>query len=100
DGGFVMHLRRSELAGLASALGKFDTSEEGDLITLAEAVANLPSSDRAPLWELAGRRYGRGRPVGQAAAEIGMDVIHARDLLERFTALLAVVPPPEHTSAL
>jgi hypothetical protein len=96
--GFVMQLRHSELESVAAGLGEFDSSEEGDLITLAEAVRRLPSLDRAPAWELAVRRYGRHKPLAQAAGEIGMDVVHARDLLERFSHWLAEVPPPEHAA--
>jgi hypothetical protein len=90
-----MQLRPSELESVAAGLGEFDTSEEGNLITLAEAVRSLPERDRAPLWELAMRRYGRHKPVEQAAGEIGMDVIRARALLESFAQALTAVPPPE-----
>src|SRR5258707_4021427 len=90
-----MHLRLSELESVAAGLGEFDSSEEGDVLTLAEAVRRLPANDRAPAWELAIRRYGRHKPLRQAAGEIGMDVGHARDLMERFSTLLLVVPPPE-----
>jgi hypothetical protein len=93
--GFAMQLRPSELEAVAAGLGQFDSSREGDLVTLAEAVRRLPVLDRAPLWELATRRYGRRKPLDQAAGEIGMDVIHARDLLERYSQLLAEVPPPD-----
>jgi len=95
--GFAMQLRLSELESVAAGLGEFDSSEEGDLITLAEALRRLPVNDRAPAWELAVRRYGRHKPLPQAAGEIGMDVVHARDLLERYAHELAAVPPPEHT---
>ncbi len=98
--GFSMHLRRSELEAVAAGLGEFDASEEGDLITLAEAVASLPEQDRAPTWELAVRRYGHHKPLAQAAGEIGLDAVHARALLERFTHLLTQVPAPEHEGAL
>ncbi len=94
--GFPMHLRRSELEEVAAGLGEFDASEEGDLITLAEAVARTPIRDRAPTWELAVRRFGHHKPLAQAAGEIGLDEVHARRLLERFTHLLAEVPAPEH----
>jgi hypothetical protein len=93
--GYVMQLRPSELESVAAGLGEFDSSEEGDLITLAEAVRRLPAKDRAPLWELAVRRYGRHKPLRQAAGEIGMDVIRAQDLMERFSVLLLAVPAPE-----
>ena len=93
--GYVMRLRPSELDSVAAGLGEFDSSEEGDLITLAEAVRRLPPLDRAPAWELAIRRYGRHKPLVQAAGEIGMDVVHAQDLLERFSHLLVTVPPPD-----
>jgi hypothetical protein len=93
--GFAMQLRRSELQAVAEGLGQFDVSEEGNLLTLAEAVRALPNLDRAPTWELLIRRYGRHKPTAQASAEIGMDLIRANDLLERFSQLLAAVPPPE-----
>jgi len=93
--GLAMHLRPSELESVAAGLGEFDSSEEGDLLTLAEAVRRLSPNDRAPAWELAVRRYGRHRPTARAAGEIGLDLIVARDLLERFTHNLAAVPPPD-----
>jgi hypothetical protein len=93
--GYAMQLRPSELESVAAGLGEFDSSKEGDLITLAEAVRRLPASDRAPAWELAIRRYGRHKPLRQAAGEIGMDVVHAQDLTERFSHLLVTVPPPD-----
>jgi hypothetical protein len=98
--GYEMHLRRSEVASVAVGLGEFDASEEGNLLTLAEAVRAMPPNDRAPLWELAVRRYGRHKPVEQAAGEIGMDAIRARALLETFSRALAAVPPPEERSDL
>ena len=94
--GFFMQLRRSELEAVAAGLGEFDASEEGDLLTLVEALRRLPVNERAPTWELAMRRYGHHKPLAQAAGEIGLDEVHARHLLERFTHLLAEVPAPEH----
>src|SRR5439155_25903126 len=93
--GYAMQLRTSELESVAAGLGEFDSSEEGDLLTLAEAVRRLPTNDRAPMWELAIRRYGRHKPLAQAAGEIGLDLIVARDLLDRFAHNLAAVPPPD-----
>ena len=93
--GYAMQLRPSELESVAAALGEFDASDEGNLITVAEAVRSLPPRDRAPLWELAVRRYGRHKPLERAAGEIGMDVIHARELLAAFSKALTRVPPPE-----
>jgi hypothetical protein len=93
--GYAMQLRPSELESVAAGLGEFDSSKEGDLITLAEALRRLPAIDRAPAWELAARRYGRHKPLAQAAGEIGMDSVHAQDLLERFAHLLVTVPPPD-----
>ena len=93
--GIDMQLRPSEIEAVAAGLGEFDTSTEGNLITLAEAVRSLPERDRAPLWELAMRRFGRHKPLEQAAGEIGMDVIRARALLDAFARALAAVPPPE-----
>jgi hypothetical protein len=93
--GFDMQLRRSELEAVAAGLGTFDASAEGDLITLAEALRRLPVAERAPTWELAVRRYGHHKPLPQAAGEIGLDALHAEELLARFTAALGQVPPPE-----
>ncbi len=93
--GQSMQLRKSELESVAAGLGEFDASEEGDLLTLAEALRRMPLNDRAPLWELAVRRFGRHKPLPQAAGEIGMDVLHARRLLARYQELLTTVPPPE-----
>jgi hypothetical protein len=93
--GYAMQLRPSELESVAAGLGEFDSSKEGDLITLAEAVRRLPPRDRAPAWELAVRRYGRHKSLRQAAGEIGMDRVHAQDLIERFSHLLVTVPPPD-----
>ncbi len=95
-----MHLRRSELEAVADGLGQFDASESGNLITLVEALRRMRVNDRAPLWELAMRRFGRHKPVEQAAGEIGMDAIHARGLIAHFSQLLAEVPPSEHASTL
>ncbi len=94
--GLAMHLRPSELESVAAGLGEFDSSEEGDLLTLAEAVRRLPPNDRAPAWELAVRRYGRHKPLAQAAGEIGLDVIAARSLIDRFAHNLTAVSPPDH----
>jgi hypothetical protein len=51
----------------------------------------MPSNDRAPLWELMVRHYGRRKPLDLAAGEIGMDVIRARDLLDSFSRTLSEV---------
>src|SRR5437899_11598786 len=98
DGSYAMHLRRSELAAVADGLSQFDASESGNLLTLVEALRRMRVNDRAPLWELAMRRFARPKPVEQAAGEIGMDAIHARALIAHFSQLLAEVPPPEHAS--
>jgi hypothetical protein len=81
---FVMQLRPSELRAVASGL----TIAARTLEAVAAAVRALPPSDRAPLWELAVRHYARGRPVAQAAGEIGMDPVHAHELLDAFTHAL------------
>jgi hypothetical protein len=93
--GYTMELRPSELESVAAGLGQYDSSREGDLITLGEAVRRLPVNDRAPAWELAVRRFGRRKDVASAAGEIGMDVLHARELLEAVFGQVAAVPPPE-----
>ena len=87
--GLAMHLRRSELESVAAGLGEFDASRDSDLITLADAVRRLPANDRAPVWELAVRHFGRHKPIAVAAGDIGLDLITARDLLERFAHNLA-----------
>ncbi len=78
--GFVMQLRPSELESVAAGLGA-----HGLVSVLGEALHRLPTNDRAPLWELCVRHYGRRKPLEHAAGEIGMDVIHARKLLEAFS---------------
>lgn len=93
--GLVMHLGRSEVEAVASGLGEFDSSEEGDLLTLVEALRRLAPNERAPTWELATRRFGRHKPLAQAAGEIGIDETLARSLLERFCHGLTEVPAPE-----
>ena len=93
--GFDMQLRRFELEAVAAGLGTFDASAEGDLITLAEALRRVPAAERAPTWELAVRRYGHRKPLAQAAGEIGLDALHADELLARFSDALTQVPPPE-----
>jgi hypothetical protein len=98
DERFLMQLRPSEVEAVVRGLGEFDSSATGNVVTLAAAVRSLPLTDRAPLWELAMRRYGRGKPLEQAAGSIGMDVIRARALLGAFGDALRSVPPPETTS--
>jgi hypothetical protein len=83
DGGFVMQLRDSELESVDAGLGEFGS------LRLAEAVRALPATDRAPLWELAVRHYGRRKPLEQAAAEIGIDAQRARGLVEALSKALA-----------
>jgi len=83
---FTMQLQPSELRAVASGLPP--TSDPRMLEAVAAAVRALPPRDRAPLWELAVRHYARRRSVGQAAAEIGMDPLRARDLLDAFTQAL------------
>ena len=97
--GFDMHLRLSELEAVASGLGTFDSSEEGDLLTLARALRCLAPAERAPTWELAVRRFGSHKPLTQAAGEIGLDEVLARALIERFCRGLTEVPAPEHEGA-
>jgi hypothetical protein len=93
--GFDMQLRRTELEAVAAGLGTFDASAEGSLTRLAEALRRLPAAERAPTWELAVRHYGHHKPLPQAAGEIGLDALHAEELLARFSAALVEVPPPE-----
>jgi hypothetical protein len=82
---YAMQLRPSEVEAVASGLGRSaNASEPGSLEPIAAAVRGLPANDRAPLWELAVRHYGRRNPVDQAAHEIGMDTLHAHALLGAF----------------
>lgn len=88
--GFEMHLRPSELEAVSAHLGPLPAGPRADaLLALAEAVRTLPVRDRAPLWELAIRHYARAKPLDRAAAEIGMDALHARTLLDTFTRALS-----------
>jgi hypothetical protein len=100
DGGVTLNLRPSELESVAEGLGEFDASARGNALTLAAAVRSLPTNDRAPLWELAVRRYGRRKSLEQATAEIGMDLVRGRALLDAFSSALGSVPAPESTSNL
>ena len=95
DAQVTMRLRRSELEAVAAGLGEFDSSEEGDLLTLVEAVQRLAANERAPTWELAMRRFGRHKALAQAAGEVGLDESFAKVLLERFCHELTEVPAPE-----
>jgi hypothetical protein len=89
---FVMQLRPSEVKAVASGMGaSLALNDERTLTALAAALSALPTSDRAPLWELAIRHYARRTPLEQAAAGIGMDPIHARELLDAFSRALAQV---------
>jgi len=100
DGSNTMRLRASEVESVAAGLGEFDALARGNLLTLVAAVRALPATDRAPLWELAVRRLCRHKSLEQAAGEIGMDVVRARELLGSFEHALSSVPPPESTSTL
>lgn len=97
--GFVMDLRQTELESVAAGLGEFDASEEGDLLTLVEALRSLPVRERAGAWELVVRRFAHHKPLSQAAGEIGLDLIYAEGLLSRFTRAVATAPAPEHDGA-
>jgi hypothetical protein len=94
--GFAMRLRRSELAAVTAGIGASEASVGGEPNTLAAALRRLPIGDRAPTWELAVRRYGQRKPLAQAAGEIGLDSVHARQLLARLARLLAEGAPPGH----
>ncbi len=91
--GLAMQLRRSEVESVANGLGQPDAPAESQLIGVAEAVRRLPANDRAPVWELAVRHFGRRKPLAMAAGDIGMDLVLARDLVERFARTLATVSP-------
>src|SRR5947209_902830 len=99
DGNVAMRLAPSELESVVAGLGEFDASPTGNVLTLVAALRSLPPGDRAGLWELAVRRFGRHKPLEQAAGEIGMDTTRARALLAAFTQALASVPPPESTAS-
>jgi hypothetical protein len=86
--GYTMHLRPSELAWVAAGMVELDWLPDVLPAVLAVALERLPPVDRAPLWELAVRRFGRRKPLARAAAEIGMDALHAGDLLESLARAL------------
>jgi hypothetical protein len=79
--GFAIQIRPSELESVTAGLG------QDDRLALVESVRRLPVNDRAPAWELAVRHLGRRTELAQAAGEIGMDLVHARDLLEALRTL-------------
>jgi hypothetical protein len=78
---FAIQLRPSELESVAAGLS------QDDQMTLVESLRRLPVNDRAPAWELAVRHLGRHTELAQAAGEIGMDLVHARGLLEALRTL-------------
>jgi hypothetical protein len=92
--GFAMRLRRSEVAAVAAGIGASEAATAVEANTAAAALRRLPIGDRAPTWELAVRRYGQGKSLAQAAGEIGLDAVHARELLARLAHLLAEAAPP------
>ncbi|MGI9149680.1 MAG: hypothetical protein ACR2IK_24555 [Chloroflexota bacterium] len=87
--GYAMVLRPSELAAVAAGLAKLRPTAPRDPITLVEALRQLLETDRAPVWELAVRRFGGRKTISQAAGEIGMDVVHAEALLEAYIQRVA-----------
>ncbi len=90
--GFSMRLRRSEIGAVAAGLGASVPSQPGEPSALAEALRRLPVADRAPTWEMAVRHFGHGKALAQAAGEIGLDEIHAADLLQALTRSLTRPP--------
>lgn len=93
--GVTMHLRPSELDLVVAGFGAVDSSPEGHAVTLVDALRRLPPTDRAPTWELLVRHLGRHTPLLLAAGSIGMDLLHARDLLDALDEGIAAVPVPE-----
>jgi hypothetical protein len=81
--GYAMQLQPSEVAAVAGAVGG-----SFSLTAVVDAVRASPAHDRAPFWELATRHFARDKPVPRAAAEIGMDTLHAHALLEAFARAL------------
>ncbi len=92
--GYAMQLRASELESVAAGLRHLEEVPEAAPFTLAEALQHLPANDRAPAWELAVRRFGRAKDLPQAASEIGMDLVHATDLLDTYFQAMAAVQTP------
>jgi len=86
--GYAMHLRPSEMQAVAAGLGV-------DAPALPAALRRVAARDRPPTWEVAVRHYGRGRTVAQAAGEIGMDVVHARELLAGLSSALDQPSPTD-----
>jgi hypothetical protein len=90
--GYTMHLQPSEVALVTEGMADLDWFNDADPRALPDALQRLPSIDRAPVWEVSVRHFGRRKPLSQAAAEIGMDALHARDLLARLAEALDVPP--------
>jgi hypothetical protein len=103
--GYVMRLRPSELKSVASGLAAggslapaaIDSLAPAAVETiapaaLAEALKQLPTIDRPPTWELSVRHFGRRKPLPQAAGEIGMDLLHAQDLVKNLGQALSASP--------
>ncbi|GAC1321716.1 MAG: hypothetical protein NVSMB2_18680 [Chloroflexota bacterium] len=91
----TMHLRRSELDAVVEDVGQGDVSFENQAARLVEAVRTLPPTDRAPTWELVARHVARRTPLPLAAGQIGMDLLHARDLLAALQQAIAALPASE-----
>jgi hypothetical protein len=87
---YTMHLRPSELALVAAGMAELGRIEANLPAALPDALRRLPTIDRAPLWELAVRHFGRRKPLAQSAAEIGMDAIHAAELVDSLALALDV----------
>jgi hypothetical protein len=92
--GFTMRLRPSELEPVASGyVAAFGPAPRtGATFSFAAALHGLPQRDRASTWELAVRHFGRRKALVQAAAEIGMDALHAEHLLQRYREQLTALP--------
>ena len=89
-----MQLHRWELEPVASGIAELSEGAAASPVrpeALATALCEMPAFDRAPVWELAVRRFGRRKPLAQAAGEIGMDALRGHALLAAFSEALAAV---------
>lgn len=86
-----MHVRPSEAEQVASGLGLPDRGMAA-AETLGRAFQKLALRDRPPAWELAVRHYGHGKSLEQAAGEVGLDLLLARDITRAVRAALGLEP--------
>jgi hypothetical protein len=86
--GYTMRLRRVELDSVAAGLEALGGRRVANTTDLAAALRQLPVADRAPIWELTVRHFGRRTPLSLAAGQIGLDELRAPVLIDEYLAHL------------